>query len=106
MLKEQFDTAAAETRIRTPELIDAARALLVDKESAATIAKRLGLNDTSAIHRAAASVEKKWEEICEKRGWSFVPLALPKRLMDAMLTVQAGEINDYQKARKKRKAES
>lgn len=105
MLKEQFDVAAAETRIRSQELVDAARALLVDGESAVDIAQRLGVSDPSKINRAAASVEKKWEEICEKRGWSCVAIALPRRLMKAMLLVQAEEIADYQKSREKKKGQ-
>lgn len=58
MLKEQFDVAAAETRIRSQELVDAARALLVDGENAADIAQRLGISDPSKVNRAAASLEK------------------------------------------------
>jgi hypothetical protein len=88
MLKEQFEIAAAETRIRTPELIDAARLLLVEKE----------------IYRAAKSIEDKWESICKKRGWSFVAIALPKRLMKLMLLVQSEEIADYRKFREKKKS--
>lgn len=103
MLKEQFEVAVAETRIRSEELVDAARALLVDGESAVEIARRLGISDPSKINRAAASVEKAWGAICEKRGWSFVAIALPKRLMKAMLLVQAEEIADYQKSREKKK---
>lgn len=102
MLKEQFDTAVAETRIRTPELVEGARALLVDKENVSTIAERLGISDGTKINRAAQSIEKKWEEICQRQGWSFVALALPKHLMDAMLTVQAVEIEEYRKAREKK----
>jgi hypothetical protein len=42
-----------------------------------------------------ASVEKKWIEISEKHGWYFVAVALPKRLMKAMLLVQSEEIAGY-----------
>jgi hypothetical protein len=103
MLKEQFEIAAAETRIRTPELIDAARLLLVEKESAADLAIRFGV-ETSKIYRAAKSIEDKWESICKKRGWSFVAIALPKRLMKLMLLVQSEEIADYRKFREKKKS--
>lgn len=102
MLKEQFEIAVAETRIRTPELVEAARLLLVEKESASDLAARFGI-ETSKIYRAAKSIEEKWEAICEKRGWSFVAIALPKRLMKAMLLVQAEEIADYQRSREKKK---
>lgn len=103
MLKEQFDIAAAETRIRSPQLIEAARAVLVDKERVPAVAKRLGISEGPAIHRAIASIEKKWLEICDRRGWSLVSIALPKRIMEAMLMVQAGEIEDYRKGQDKRK---
>jgi hypothetical protein len=97
MLKEQFDIAAPETRIRTPELIEAARLLLVEKENAAELAARFGM-ETSKIYRAAKTIEERWESICEERGWSFVAIALPKSLMKVMLRVQAEEIAEYQKA--------
>jgi hypothetical protein len=104
MLKEQFDIAAAEMRIRTPELVEAARLLLVDKESASDLAERFGI-ETSKIYRAAKRIEEKWEAICEKRGWSFVAIALPKRLMKAMLFVQAEEIADYQSSLDRKKSQ-
>jgi hypothetical protein len=66
MLKEQFDIAAPETRIRTPELIEAARLLLVEKENAAELAARFGM-ETSKIYRAAKTIEERWESICEER---------------------------------------
>jgi hypothetical protein len=102
MLKEQFETAVAETRIRTSELIEAARAVLVNRLDVPEAAKQFGIADGSKIHRACSIIEKKWEEICVKRGWSFVAIALPKHLMDAMLTVQAFEIDEYRKARDKK----
>jgi hypothetical protein len=40
MLREQFNAAAAETRICTSELVEAARALLVDRENVSSIAER------------------------------------------------------------------
>lgn len=101
MLKEQFETAAAETRIRTPELVEAARCLLVNKEDASDLAIRFGV-DTSKIYRAAKTIEDKWEEICERRGWSFVAIALPRSLMAVMLRVQAEEIAEYEKSRDKK----
>lgn len=101
MLKEQFEIAAAETRIRTPELVEAARLLLVDKVSASDLAVRFGM-ETSKIYRAAKTIEEKWEAICKRRGWSFVAIALPKRLMKVMLSVQAEEIANYQKSREKK----
>lgn len=101
MLKEQFEVAASESRIRSEELLEAARALLVDGENAANIAQRLGISDPSKINRAAASIEKRWLEICEIRGWSFVAVALPKSLMNVILRVQAEEIAEYQRSRDK-----
>lgn len=108
MLKEQFEIAAAETRIRTPNLLNAARAVLVDKALVSEVAEQYGLRDTSPIYRAVGTIERKWEQICERRGWSYLPLTLPKRLMRAMLEIQAGELADYlaelDKRKKKKKS--
>jgi hypothetical protein len=101
MLKEQFELAAAETRIRTPELVDAACATLVYKENVSVVAARFGISDHTKIHRAAASIEKKWEEICMRNGWKFVAIALPENVMDSMLLLQSKEIEGYRKARDK-----
>lgn len=103
MLKEQFDLAAAETKIRKPELIEAARAKLVDNENVTEIAGRMGISDYTLITRAAASIEKKWLEICARNKWKFVPVALPENVMDSMLMLQSKEIETYRAARDKKK---
>ena len=74
MLKEQFDLAVAETKIATPELIEAAFEKLVNNKSPAELAERLGIANYRMINRAAASIEKKWRinsllySICQRRS--------------------------------------
>jgi len=102
MLKEQFEIALGATRIRKPELIEAARALIVDGEAAPAVAARLGLKDTSPIYKAATTIQEKWLEICRQRNWTFLPVALPERMMRVVLEIQAEEFEDYQKGRRKK----
>jgi len=97
MLKEQFEIAANQTRIRTPNLIEAARAVLVDKESAAEVAARLGIAEVSHIYKATQSIQRKWSEICSSQNWSYRPIALPERMMRIVLEIQAQELEDYQR---------
>jgi len=97
MLREHFEIALAETRIRKPELIEAVRALIVDGESAPDVAARLGLKDTSPIYKAVATIKEKWSEICRERNWLFLPVALPERMMRIVLEIQAQELEDYQR---------
>lgn len=101
MLREHFETALAETHIRKPELIEAARALIVDGESAPDVAARLGLKDTSPIYKAVATIKEKWFEICRERNWIFLPVALPERMMRIVLEIQAQELEDYRRQQRK-----
>ena len=107
MLKEQFDVAVAQTRIRKPQLIDAACAVIVNGEGAPEVALRLGLPDTSQIYKTVASIQRKWTEICAQNNWTYLPVALPERMMRIILEIQTQELDDF-KARQgkgtKRKA--
>lgn len=102
MLKEQFDVAVAGTRIRKPQLIEAACAVIVNGEGAPEVAMRLGLPDTSQIYKTVASIQRKWAEICAQNNWIYLPLALPERMMRIILEIQAQELADYQAGQGKR----
>lgn len=87
MLPEQFELACAATQIRTPELIEACRAVLVDDAAAPDIAKKLNI-DVSSIYRAIASIRQKWDEICSSEEWDYFPLAIPRTLTGVVLAFQ------------------
>jgi hypothetical protein len=87
MLPEQFELARAATQIRTPKLIEACRAVLVDHEAAPDIAAKLNI-EVSSIYRATASIRQKWDEICTSEEWDYIPLAIPRTLTDVVLTFQ------------------
>jgi hypothetical protein len=106
MLKDQFDIAARATRIQNTYLVEAARAVVVGGERVANVAERLGL-ESPHIYRAIGTIEKKWADICAKREWSYLPIALPARIMKIVLEVQAEELEEYRREqetkRKKKK---
>ena len=87
MLPEQFELALAATQIRTPKLIEACRAVLVDDAAAPDIAGKLNI-DVSSIYRATASIRQKWDEICTLEQWDYIPLAIPASLTNVVLAFQ------------------
>jgi DNA-directed RNA polymerase specialized sigma24 family protein len=100
MLQEQFQIAMDATQIRTPELIEACRAVLVDQLPAAEVAQKHGI-DPSSVYRAIATVKAKWEEICAKEEWEYVPLAFPKSIMRVMLEFERDLLARYSEQRGK-----
>ncbi|MDY6949668.1 MAG: hypothetical protein SXG53_28660 [Pseudomonadota bacterium] len=101
MLQEQFQIAMDATQIRTPELIDACREVLVDGLPAAEVAQKHKI-DPSSVYRAIATVKAKWEEICAKEEWEYVPLAFPKSIMRVMLEFERDLLARYSERRIKR----
>jgi hypothetical protein len=101
MLPEQFEVALKATQIRKPELIEACKAVLVDGASGPEIAKKLNI-DHSNVYRATSSIKKKWEEICAREGWTYVRLAVPEDLIDAVMAFERKLLKKYSEKKGKR----
>ena len=100
MLQEQFQIAMDATQIRTPELIEACREVLVGRQPGADVAQKHKI-DASSLYRALATVKAKWEEICANEEWEYVPLAFPKSIMKVMLEFQREQLARYADQRSK-----
>ena len=94
MLPEQFETAMEQTQIRSPEMIAACRAVLVEKKKASEVARSMGI-DTSHVGRAVNTVREKWAEICLEQGWEYLPIALPRSSMKLVLEMQHEHLKQY-----------
>jgi hypothetical protein len=101
MLPEQFEIALAATQIRSPELIEACRAVLVEDHTAPEIAKKHNV-DVSSIYRATASIRQKWEQICVTQEWDYIPLAVPRSLTEVVLAFQRHLLKSYSDRKAKR----
>lgn len=101
MLQEQFQIAMDATKIRTPELIEACRAVLVDGLPTADVAAKNKI-EPSSVYRAIATVKAKWEEICAKEEWTYAPLAFPESMMKVMLEFERDLLARYSAKRGKR----
>lgn len=102
MLPEQFEIAVSATQIRTPELIEACKAVLVEGVAAKEIAKKLKIDDVSNVYRAVKLIKRKWEKICAKEGWTYVPLALPGDVVDMAMAYQRNVLKKYSEKKGKR----
>ena len=102
MLPEQFEIALAATQIRTPELIEACRAVLVQNETALKIAHNSDIA-VSNIYRATATIKRKWEQICASEEWDYIPLAVPRSVTTAILVMQREVLKSYSEKKAKRR---
>lgn len=102
MLQEQFQIALDATRIRTPELIEACRAVLVEDLPAADVAAKNEIQP-SRVYRAIATVKAKWDEICANEEWECHPLAFPQPIMKVVLEFQRDLLARYSEKRGKRR---
>jgi len=102
MLPEQFEIALAATQIRTPELIEACRAVLVKNETALKIAHDSDIA-VSNIYRATATIKRKWEQICASEEWDYIPLAVPRSVTTAILVMQREVLKSYSEKKAKRR---
>ncbi len=100
MLPEQFEFALAATQIRTPELIAACRAVLVDKAPGKEVAKRYGI-EPSSIYRATGIINEKWQEACATQGWDYISVAVPQSLTPLVLGFQRLLLNSTEKKTKR-----
>ncbi len=102
MLPEQFEIAVNATQIRTPELIQACRAVLVDDVPGPEIAEKLNI-ESSNVYRAVSSIRRKWKQICATERWECFPLAVPKDLIPTVMALQRKLLKDYSEKKGKRK---
>jgi hypothetical protein len=94
MLLEQFNVAVDRTQIRTPELIAACKAVLVENKKASEIAQARNL-DGAHVRRAVITIREKWQEICTEQGWEYLPIALPHSVMKLVLEMQHAQLEKY-----------
>lgn len=100
MLLEQFEIALAATQIRTPELIEACRAVLVKNDPAPEIAHKYNI-ELSNIYRATASIKRKWEQVCTNEEWDYIPLVVPRAVTSAVLAIQHELLKRYSEKKSK-----
>jgi hypothetical protein len=101
MLQEQFQLALDATQIRTPELIEACRAVLVDGKLATEVAQQREI-EVSNIYRAVTNIKEKWDQICTQEDWEYLPLAFPRSIMKVLLEFQQLQLNKYSDQKDKR----
>jgi hypothetical protein len=102
MLPEQFEIAVNATQIRTPELIAACKAVLVEGAVAKEIAEKLKIDDVSNVYRALKRIKRKWEKICAKEEWTCVSLALPGDVIDMAMAYERNLLKKYSEKKGKR----
>ena len=90
------------TQIRTPELIAACRAVLVDDAAVKEAAERFKIDDVSNVYRALGIIKAKWEEICATEKWTYVPFALPEDVVDMAMAYQRNLLKKYSEKKGKR----
>lgn len=95
MLPEQFELAVNATQIRTPELIEACRAVLVDGAVAKEVAEKLEIEDVSNVYRALSTIKARWADICTEERWAYVPLAVPEDVIDTVMAFQRRLLKKY-----------
>jgi hypothetical protein len=101
MLQEQFQLALDATQIRTPELIEACRSVMVDGQVATEVAQQRQM-EPSNIYRAISTIKEKWDQICTEEDWEYVPLAFPRSIMKVMLEFQREQLSQYRDQKDKR----
>lgn len=95
MLLEQFETAAGNTKIQNPDLIGAARLVLVSSPGGSP-GQRVSVADAAAaygvqehyLYRAIKSIEKAWTKICKARGWEIKSAALTPEMWQVLEAIQ------------------
>jgi predicted DNA-binding protein (UPF0251 family) len=87
MLPEQFEEAAAKTKIQNADLIRSARLVMVENVSVAEAAKKHGVED-KYLYRAITSIQKMWDKICERKGWLTNTASLPPEVWKVLEAVQ------------------
>jgi hypothetical protein len=102
MLPEQFEIAVNATQIRTPELIEACKAVLVHSVPGPEIAAKLGV-ESSNVYRAVSSIKRAWEKICATEKWEYYPFAVPEDLIPMVMAFQRKLLKDYSENKGKRK---
>ena len=102
MLPEQFEIAVNATQIRTPELIAACKAVLVEGAAPKEIAETLKIDDVSNVYRAMGIIKAKWEEICAAEKWTYVPLALSEEVVDMAMAYERNLLKKYTEKKGKR----
>ncbi len=101
MLQEQFQLALDATQIRTPELIEACRSVLVDGRLVTEVARKHKI-EQSSVSRAVTTVRERWDQICTQEDWEYVPLAFPRSLMKVLLEFQREHLSKYSEKKGKR----
>ena len=102
MLLEQFEIALSATQIRTPELIEACRAVLVRNDAGPEIAHKYNV-ELSNIYRATASIKRRWEQICTNEEWDYIPLVVPRAVTSAVLAIQHELLKRYSEKKGRRR---
>jgi hypothetical protein len=76
---------------RTPRIVQAARAVLVDGMRPADAAAKFGF-PRERISEAVGRIRDKWQAICADNGWVTETFSLPPRLADLIRQIESDAI--------------